>query len=492
MEKNMNEFRGYPDELYGQRDQRDDRKKKKKPVSKKRIGIILLILVLIAGSIYVGGAQFYKNHMFRDTVVNQYSLANLTVQEAENTFTQDLASHQITLIEKERKETIKASDVGVSIDIGDQIKDLKAGQNEWEWPAHFFGSDDSGIHLNVSYDDDKVIKTVEALQCCDKKNITPPADAYLEAEETEFVIKPEVLGNRVRRKRLKQYVRDALTNCVTEIDLVKEDLYHLPDYYAADQVVKDALAKANKYAHAEITYDYGYKKETLDYSTLKDWIKVSKDFEVTVKKDSVGDYVAEMQRKYNTMGVARKHKTVTGEEITIVEGDYGWKVDYEKEKKKLLKNIKSGKEVAREPEWEYRGVVRNGERDDIGDTYVEVSIDQQEVWMVVDGEAIASDACVTGNPNRNASTTKGVYSITFKKTPATLTGPDAAGGSYSSDVTYWMPFNGNQGLHDAPWRDDFGGSIYKSNGSHGCVNLPYSMAETIWNHVKEGYPVIIY
>ncbi len=486
-------FDDYPEDLSGgQMDSRDDRKKKKKPVNKKVVALILALFILILGGTYVGGAMFYKDHMFRDTMVNNYSLANLTVEEAENTFTQDLAAHQITLIEKERKEIIKAGDVDVSIDVGNQIKDLKASQNEWEWIAHFFGQAESGIHLDVTFNDDKLVETVNALQCFVKENVTPPADTYLEAGETEFSIVPEVLGNRVRKKRLKEKVREAFTNCINTIDLEKEDLYHLPDYYSTDKVVTDALEKANKYSHTEITYDYGYETDTLDYTTIKNWINVSKDFKVTVDKLKIAEYVGNMQKKYNTMGVARKHKTVTGEEITIVEGDYGWKVDYEKEKKKLLKDIKSGKEVAREPEWEYRGVVRDGERDDIGGTYVEVSIQRQEVFMVVDGECIASDSCVTGNPNRNASTTKGIYSITFKKTPATLTGPDAGGGSYSSDVTYWMPFNGNQGLHDAPWRSSFGGNIYKSNGSHGCVNLPFSMAKTIWDHVKEGYPVIVY
>ena len=40
-------------------------------------------------------------------------------------------------------------------------------------------------------------------------------------------------------------------------------------------------------------------------------------------------------------------------------------------------------------------------------------------------------------------------------------------------VTYWMPFNGGIGFHDATWRGCFGGQIYIWSGSHGCVNMPY-------------------
>ena len=33
-----------------------------------------------------------------------------------------------------------------------------------------------------------------------------------------------------------------------------------------------------------------------------------------------------------------------------------------------------------------------------------------------------------------------------------------------------MPFDGGIGFHDASWRDEFGGDIYLTDGSHGCIN----------------------
>ena len=87
----------------------------------------------------------------------------------------------------------------------------------------------------------------------------------------------------------------------------------------------------------------------------------------------------------------------------------------------------------------------------------------------------------------------GVYAITYKQKDATLTGPHAGGGSYSSHVNFWMPFNGGQGLHDADsWRSSYGGSIYRGSGSHGCVNCPYSTAATLYKYVDAGFPVIVY
>ena len=77
--------------------------------------------------------------------------------------------------------------------------------------------------------------------------------------------------------------------------------------------------------------------------------------------------------------------------------------------------------------------------------------------------------------------------MTYKQEHATLNGDN-----YSTPVNYWMPFNGNVGLHDATWRKSFGGDIYLTSGSHGCVNLPFDKAREIYNIVDKTMPIIVY
>ncbi|MGK0467328.1 MAG: lipoprotein-anchoring transpeptidase ErfK/SrfK [Clostridium sp.] len=55
-----------------------------------------------------------------------------------------------------------------------------------------------------------------------------------------------------------------------------------------------------------------------------------------------------------------------------------------------------------------------------------------------------------------------------------------------------MPFNGGIGIHDANWRGSFGGNIYKTSGSHGCINSPYYLAKAIFNNIEAGIPVVCY
>ena len=120
-------------------------------------------------------------------------------------------------------------------------------------------------------------------------------------------------------------------------------------------------------------------------------------------------------------------------------------------------------------------------------TYIEVSISQQHLWYYVDGKLYVSTPVVTGNCN-SMDTPKGYWAINNKASPCSLVGP-----GYVSHVQYWMSFIGSgYGIHDASWRSSFGGQIYKGNGSHGCINTPYSAVQKIYRKAKVGTPVIVY
>ena len=55
-----------------------------------------------------------------------------------------------------------------------------------------------------------------------------------------------------------------------------------------------------------------------------------------------------------------------------------------------------------------------------------------------------------------------------------------------------MPFYGDIGFHDASWRNTFGGDIYKTNGSRGCINMPHAAAKKMYEHIERGVAVFVY
>ena len=120
-------------------------------------------------------------------------------------------------------------------------------------------------------------------------------------------------------------------------------------------------------------------------------------------------------------------------------------------------------------------------------TYIEISIEQQHMWFYKDNSLVLDTDVVTGNADGTCNTPTGRYSVQSRATNTTLEGP-----GYSSFVNYWMGFNGGIGIHDASWRSSFGGTIYKGNGSHGCVNTPYDKVKIIYENTSYGTPVIVY
>ena len=121
-------------------------------------------------------------------------------------------------------------------------------------------------------------------------------------------------------------------------------------------------------------------------------------------------------------------------------------------------------------------------------TFVDVDITNQTVTLYQNNIPELQSPCVTGTPKNGRSTPTGVWRV-MEKAP----GKRLKGATWDVWVNRWMRFTPDScGLHDASWRKKFGGNIYLSNGSHGCVNLPKDVAYTLYDLVSVGTPVIVH
>lgn len=238
-------------------------------------------------------------------------------------------------------------------------------------------------------------------------------------------------------------------------------------------------------AGVTVTYQFGDQSEVLDNDHILSWLKEQEDGSVAIDEQQAKAFVKELAEKYDTAYTTRTFHTTGGRDIQIAQGDYGWRIDQEAETKHLLELLAAKQSATCEPIYAQTAAVHA--KNDWGTTYVEVSLTDQYLWLYKDGHCILESYFVSGNPTRGHATPKGIYGLTYKTRDATLSGE-----GYDSKVKYWMPFNRNVGLHDAPWRKTFGGQIYKNNGSHGCINLPPANAAKIYENVDKNTPVIVY
>ena len=155
-------------------------------------------------------------------------------------------------------------------------------------------------------------------------------------------------------------------------------------------------------------------------------------------------------------------------------------------------DLAGGKPVQREPIYEKRAASFGAT--DWGNTYAEVDLSAQHMWYIQNGNVVLETDIVSGLPTPDRITPEGVYDVLYKESPSILVGendPETGEPIYKQEVRYWMQFTwSGVGFHDADWQPAFGGSLYQSAGSHGCINMPIDKAGQLLNLISAGVPVI--
>ena len=205
-------------------------------------------------------------------------------------------------------------------------------------------------------------------------------------------------------------------------------------------------------------------------------------------EEPVRAYLQTLKDKYDTQPGQVAFTTHEGIKKIFESPNCGWHMNIDFNVQNLKYAVENGASEM-DPAWN-SGLVYSASNG-VGTSYVEVNISKQKVYLYKNGEEIFETDCVTGTVG-TTETRKGVFQVSGKASPATLRDVDKSGKKYEQPVEYWIAFNGSQGMHDAMWRGSFGGDIYKSWGSHGCVNLPLEAAEKIYSEVYLYYPVIVY
>ena len=258
----------------------------------------------------------------------------------------------------------------------------------------------------------------------------------------------------------------------------------------------EAMAIGQKLATVNgmsVTYQLpNNQTEVLDGLTIATWVNGSQGLTVSVDAAKVAAYVQGLRNKYDTPAGTQTWQSADGTTKSI-KTDYGWHIDQAKETEALIANIQSLQSVTREPVYASRAV--QTEMPQWGKTFVEIDISSQHVYFYQNGNCVWDSKCVTGtatDPDR--ATPTGVFALKYKQRDRVLRGrinPQTGKPSYESPVAYWMPFNGNIGLHDANWRSSFGGNIYLKSGSHGCINLPPKNAKTLYELITPGTVIVV-
>ncbi len=447
-------------------------------------GLIVAFLVIV----YLGLSLFFNNHFWFRTTINGVKGSCRSVAKVEKLIAEEIDGYQLRLEERGGgTEILKSADIGLEPRFdGSLTRELKK-RSGFGWIISIFKSTHIEIEAMVSYDETRFEEAVEGLVCLKAEDSREPKDAYISEYKKgvgfEIVLEDE--GNLLDETAFREALHTAVVNLQESLSLEDSGCYVNPRFRADSEELLALQKEMNSYASAGITYEAGSTRVVLSGETIGEWLGVTEEHTVAIDESKASEFVKKLGESFNTAYKTRSFQTSYGSAVTLKRNEYGWYVDPDGELEQLAADIREGKQVTREPV--YQQTAKSHGEKDYGNTYAEVNLTAQHMFFYKDGELILETDFVSGDVAKNRVTPTGAYSVTYTQKDKVLRGAD-----YATPVTFWMPFNGGVGFHDATWRKDFGGNNYKTNGSHGCINMPYSAAKKLFSYLKTGDAVFVY
>lgn len=448
-------------------------------------GILLAVTVL--------STYYYKNVFTFGTWINGNYCTGMTAQEVSDLLLEQYTypSIQVKLIDDEC-HTLVLQEYGVFADYSENIKELLAKNTGWSWLSR--GNIFKSYDISPCFEYDlttmqKVLLEQEWMNSnlYNAQNtvsiVKTLEDGYILVDETK---------NLLNQEKAIQIITDSIVNELTEIDLRKECYIDIP----YDQNMLKTIKKwkgIESFQNFCMTYDFGDRQELIDKSVVCDWIALDEDGYIIYDENNfpvldesmIEEYVAYLGSVYNTVGIERSFHTTRGDVVKVAGGSYGNELN-EKAEFQYLKNAFLNKENGvRTPEYVSEAFTKGS--DDIGNTYIEIDMGNQMMYYYQNGKLVLESPVVTGNMKRNWGTPSKVCYVYYKQKNRVLRGTN-----YATPVKYWMAVDGHIGIHDASWRKEFGGEIYLTDGSHGCINTPLEKVRELYDMVEIGTPVIMF
>ena len=405
--------------------------------AKSYTGLVLTCVMTAIAVIYVGFAIYFESHFCFGTSIDGIAVGGSSVEKVEDAIRTEMKNYNLTVTAREDKNgTIAGSDIDMEPVFQGEIEKLLEEQNGFAWLILMFQKQEFELAKVVSYDEQKLDEAVRNLPCM-KDQRTPVDATYSDyTRENGYALVPADYGTQVDTAKVRKAVSDAVLVLDETVDLEQSGCYLEPAIGDDDKDLLALIDALNQYVGVTITYDFGDDKEILDGTTISTWLSEGTDEKVSIDEEEVLAFVKTLAKKYNTAYSPKELKTSYGTTVTITGGFYGWRIDNGGEVEQILADLKAGKDVEREPV--YLTTANSHGEHDYGDSYVEINLTNQHLFLYKDGKLVVESDFVSGNLSKGHDTPTGAFGLTYKTMNAVLRGPD-----YETPVTYWMPFNGD-------------------------------------------------
>lgn len=441
---------------------------------RKKIILSVTVMIACVAAAVIGYSAYAQRVFVPHTFINTVDVSGLTFSDAKKKLEATYAGEDTIYIYGRdfakgeiKKESI---DWTISVSCEKAIEENRKLRN----PIYAFKNKEYQADKTVTYDESSLKEQICNLPFFQDSVMREPENATIIYNNGYQIIGGDP-GSKINTKNAVSFIENHL-NSFLETMTLDDSCYELPEIEVDNPELNERLSALQVMERTCIIYE-DLDELQLDATVFHDWIDLES---LEISEEAAAQWVRSVAAKTNTAYTTRTF-LIDGREITVT-GPYGFRIDEPKETEQILADIKAGEPNVRTPIYAQQAASRGNE---LGTTFVEVDLGNQKVALYVNNVLKKESSCVSGSIAKGYTTPDGIYPLTYKQRNAVLRGP-----GYASPVSYWMPFNKGIGLHDASWRKTFGGSIYKTNGSHGCINLPADMAAAIYEVAYPGMAVI--
>lgn len=483
---------------------------------------IMTIVLLCLG--YLGLALYYRTGFAVNTWINGVYCTGSSVQEVNaQLLEQTEAPEDFTIVgydkvgsdSVETSWTVSMESLQRALDYEASLNRYLTAQNSWFWIGNILLHREHRLEATVSIEEAALQEFWEEIA----KGFREEEDYRIEYDESAGYTLYDGLHHRLDEKKAYEAVRSAILMGESDVNLIDADCYYDVTLTEAQEKQARMWRQIEHFQENGPVYDFGDGAEKPDAAQMAAFLQKETPGGLPVQDDNgyfvltpdgAADWIREMAAIHDTYGKEWAFQSTRGDIVYVQGVTYGTTINQKREAiwlqgylerlaawedasdrerqeagRTMPENTMANSAEVRTPEYTrdayHRGCA------DLGDTYIEVDLGVQKLYYYVDGELVLETDVVSGNARRRMSTPEGVNYVYNKQKNRTLRGP-----GYATPVKFWMPVKGAIGIHDADWRSEFGGDIYKTNGSHGCVNLPPEVTKELYEKVEIGTPVVMF
>ncbi|MBM4761773.1 L,D-transpeptidase family protein [Bacillus sp. B15-48] len=441
----------------------------------------------------LGGISYYQANYFNSNkTINHINVGGLTAEQAFEKLQTTELKNEIYI---DDQLILDGNDTKMGMTERDLPEVKKLLKSQWTFFPTFESENYSLIPSEPDLYRSKGLKNELKKKILSMNEELPaPTDAQVILDEGKIIVSKSVDG--------KEYDVTSLLTAYEEhgysSEIYLDPIYSLP-ITEDSEIIKNGEKKLQELLDFTVDYNVQDHVHSLKGSDVIHHATVSKDLEVAFDPSGIQKKVTEINDAQSTLGKDFNFTTTSGGVISVKGQGYGWALDVKKETDLIQAAFQKNETSVSATNiigngWNnegygYETLANNG----IGNTYAEVSIAEQRIWLYRDGELVVTTNVVTGKRSTGEDTSPGVWYILFKRTPYTLNGSSVGSGTYSIEVDYWAPFtNSGQGFHDASWRTNWNSNAYHTGGSGGCINVQPSMMKKVYDNLTVYQPVVVY